>query len=271
MSEPSSHDSTSGGGAHISDPLVNPCLDAGHPVDREAPTRFLGCEGGSPRAGSPCPLPVYLSQSGPGHPGSEELAAAHPSASPGGEPVPASPSMAFSYSDSERTWDSGTSSKSESWSAGQSLVLGASRCASVLLEKARAIWSSLDSAPMGQLTAEPCLTWDPAEVAHMLNTQKLEAPTGLYLYGQRPGERCYLLYRRDKAATARRIQQELGGGVASQTILPEAVRECLQAWKKGSARDRGGDARARDLSSCGACGSALFSSRWWRLLSILWA
>ena len=171
MSEPSSHDSTSGGGAHISDPLVNPCLDADHPVDREASTRFLGCAGGSPRAGGPCPLPVYYSQSGPDHSESEELAAVRSIVSPGGEPVSANFSMGFSYSDSERTWDSGTSSKSGSWSAGQSFVLGASRCASVLLERARAIWPSLDSAPMGQLTAEPCLVWDPEEVARMLNTQ----------------------------------------------------------------------------------------------------
>ena len=203
-------------------------------------------------------MPVYYSQSGPVHSESEELAAVRSIVSPGGEPVSANFFMGFSYSDSERTWDSGTSSKSGSWSAGQSFVLGASRCAGVLLEEAKAIWPGLDSAPVGQLIAEPCLVWDLEEVAHMLNIQRLEAPTGLYLYGHRPGEHCYLLYRWGNYATTRWIQQELSRSTAARTLPPEAVRECLRAWKRGSVRDRGGDALAHDPSSCNACGSALF-------------
>ena len=258
MSEPSSRDSTSGGDAHISDPLVNSRLGAGDLVDREVPPWSLGCGSSFPRAGSPRPLPVYDFQDRLELPGNEELVEGQPHSSPGGEPVPVGPCMGFSYSDSERPRESGTSSQSESWSAGQSFILGASRCAGVLLEEAKAIWPGLDSAPLGQLIAEPCLVWDLEEVAHMLNIQRLEAPTGLYLYGHRPGEHCYLLYRWGNYATARWIQQELSRSTSARTPPPEAVRECLRAWKRGSVRDRGGDALARGPSNCGTCGSALF-------------
>ena len=49
---------------------------------------------------------------------------------------------------------------------------------------------------------------DPSGAASFLNSRKIEAPSGLFLYGQQPGQYCYLLYRPDRASDAQALWRE---------------------------------------------------------------
>ena len=99
---------------------------------------------------------------------------------------------------------------------------------------------------------------DPAGVASLLNSQEIEAPSGLFLYGQQPGQYCYLLYRPDRASDARALWHEFSEPKDVKVYVVVEQRVALPEIKHGSVRDRGGERRTCFPERCETCQSALY-------------